>query len=36
MWTDENRAWYDRSTLRYPSDLADAEWELVRPCIPPC
>jgi hypothetical protein len=33
MWTDENRARYDRSKLRYPSDLTDAEWELVRPCI---
>ena len=36
MWTDENRARYDRSNLRYPSDLTDAEWDLVRPCIPPC
>jgi hypothetical protein len=36
MWTDENRARYDRSKLRYPSDLADPEWELVRPCIPRC
>ena len=36
MWTDENRARYDRGKLRYPSDLTDAEWELVRPCIPPC
>jgi len=36
MWIDENRARYDRSKLRYPSDLTDAEWELVRPCIPSC
>ena len=36
MWTDENRARYDRSNLRYPSDLTDAEWDLVRRCIPPC
>ncbi len=36
MWTDENRARYDRSKLRYPSDLTDGEWELVRPCIPSC
>ena len=35
MWNDENRARYDRSKLRYPSDLTDAEWDLVRPCIPP-
>ena len=27
MWTSENRvAGYDRSKLRYPSDLTDAEW----------
>jgi len=25
MWTNENRARYDRSKLRYPSDLTDAE-----------
>ena len=36
MWTDENRGRYDRSRLRYPSDLTDPEWELVRPLIPPC
>ena len=24
MWTDENRGRYDRSRLRYPSDLTDA------------
>jgi len=35
MWTTENRGRYDRSKLRYPSDLTDAEWELVRPVIPP-
>ena len=26
MWTSKNRARYDRSKLRYPSDLTDAEW----------
>jgi len=26
MWTDENRGRYDRSQLRYPSDLTDEEW----------
>jgi transposase len=36
MWTDENRGRYDRSRLRYPSDLTDAEWDLIRPLIPPC
>jgi transposase len=35
MWTDENRARYDRSGLRYPSDLTDEEWALVAPEIPP-
>ena len=35
MWTDENRDLYDRSKLRYPSDLTDAEWALVAPLIPP-
>ena len=35
MWTAENRARYDRSTLRYPSDLTDAEWARVAPLIPP-
>jgi transposase len=35
MWTNENRARYDRSHLRYPSDLSDDEWRLVEPLIPP-
>ena len=35
MWTSENRQRYDRSTLRYPSDLGDDEWMLVEPLIPP-
>ena len=35
MWTTENRGRYDRSKLRYPSDLTDAEWALVVPLIPP-
>ena len=26
MWTAENRKRYDRSRLRYPSDLTDDEW----------
>ena len=34
MWTSENRGRYDRSKLRYPSDLTDAEWALVAPLIP--
>src|ERR1700739_899531 len=35
MWTRKNRARYDRSKLRYPSDLTDDEWRLVEPLIPP-
>jgi transposase len=35
MWTQENRARYDRTKLRYPSDLTDAEWALIAPLIPP-
>ncbi len=32
MWTAENRGRYDRSKLRYPSDLTDEEWAHVAPC----
>src|SRR5262249_62368202 len=35
MWKPEHRAAADRSGLRYPSDLTDAEWVLVEPMIPP-
>ena len=35
MWTQANRTRYDRSDLRYPSDLTDAEWSIVAPLIPP-
>ena len=35
MWTNENRGRYERSRLRYPSDLTDEEWALVEPFIPP-
>ena len=35
MWTTENRGRYDRSSLRYPSDLTDEEWALIEPLIPP-
>ncbi len=34
MWTSENRSKYDRSKLRYPSDLTDEEWSIVGPLIP--
>jgi transposase len=35
MWTKKNRGRYDRSRLRYPSDLTDDEWAHVEPLIPP-
>jgi transposase len=35
MWTNESRRRYDRSKLRYPSDLTDEEWALIAPVIPP-
>ena len=35
MWTPRNRKRYDRSQLRYPSDLTDDEWAHVAPLIPP-
>ncbi len=35
MWTSGNRGCYDRSKLRYPTDLTDEEWALVAPLIPP-
>ena len=35
MWTTENRPRYNRDMLRYPSDLTDEEWTLVKSLIPP-
>ena len=35
MWTEAHRRAADRRGLRYPSDLTDAEWELVGPFIRP-
>src|ERR1700685_829062 len=35
MWTSKNRARYDRSKLRYPSDRSDGEWGWVERLIPP-
>jgi transposase len=35
MWTVEQRRRYERTGLRYPSDLTDAEWALAAPLIPP-
>ena len=35
MWTPEHRLAAQRDSLRYASDLADSEWALVEPKIPP-
>jgi len=35
VWKPENRPRYDRSKLRYPSDVTDEEWNLIGPLIPP-
>jgi transposase len=35
MWKPEHRRAAARPGLRYPSDVTDAEWELVAPMIPP-
>ena len=35
MWTSENRHRYDRTKLRYPSDLTGEEWGYIEPLIPP-
>ena len=34
MWTVANRSRYDRSELRYPSDVTDDEWAILKPLIP--
>jgi len=35
VWTKENRARYDRSGLRYESDVTDNEWAEIALLIPP-
>jgi len=35
VWTEENRKHYERTGLRYPSDMTDSEWSLIEPLIPP-
>ena len=35
MWKPEHRVAADRSGLRYPSDLTEAEWQRFEPEIPP-
>jgi transposase len=34
VWTPENRNRYNRDHLRYPSDLTDDEWSLIKDLIP--
>ena len=29
MWTAETRPTYDRTGLRYPTDVTDAEWRWI-------
>ena len=33
-WNPPNRVKYDHKTDRYPSDLTDREWEIIKPLIP--
>ena len=35
MWKPEHRLAAERSGLRYPSDLTNAEWAIAGPMIPP-
>jgi len=35
MWTKEARIQHAPRTDRYPSDMTDAEWEIVEPFLPP-
>ena len=35
MWTSTTRRHHSRQTPRYASDLTDAEWRLIEPCLPP-
>ena len=35
MWTDTTWAQYAREGLTLPSDLADAEWSVLEPLLPP-
>jgi transposase len=34
MWTDTTRAQHGRKGLRLPSDLTDAEWQVLEPVMP--
>ena len=34
MWTEITRPQYERSGLRYASDLTDKEWKVIAPHLP--
>ena len=34
MWTEITRPQYERSGLRYASDLRDEEWNVIAPYLP--
>lgn len=34
-WTDITRSEHNRKYCRYPSDLTDSEWNIVKPLVPP-
>lgn len=34
MWTEETRCRHNRDHLRYPSDVTDEEWAVLKPLIP--
>jgi len=34
MWNPTARAHHSRASLRYGSDLTDAEWQIVEPFLP--
>jgi len=35
MWTAKNRVQYDHKEGRYPLNMTDEEWLLVKPLVPP-
>jgi hypothetical protein len=35
MWTDKDREKYKADGRRYPSDLTDAEWDIIKPLKDP-
>ena len=34
MWTPATRVKHDRDDLRYPSDVTEAEWQILAPRLP--